>query len=42
MILAMNAYWQTKTFLHKLGGYYLIPRELLHLLTYRIIGQPCH
>lgn len=42
MILAMNEHRQTQTFLHKLGGYYLIPHELLHLLAYRIIGQPCH
>jgi len=28
--------------LHKLGGYYLIPHELLHVLAYRIIGKPCH
>lgn len=28
-------------FLHKLGGYYLIPHELLHVLAYRLIGKPC-
>lgn len=27
--------------LHKLGGYYLIPHELLHVAAYRIIGKPC-
>ena len=27
--------------LHKLGGCYLIPHELLHVLAYRIIGKPC-
>jgi hypothetical protein len=31
-----------KDYLHKLGGYYLIPHELLHVLAYRIIGKPCH
>jgi hypothetical protein len=30
-----------RNFLHKLGGYYLIPHELLHVLAYRIIGKPC-
>jgi len=28
-------------FLNKLGGYYLIPHELLHVLAFRIIGKPC-
>ena len=27
--------------LHKLGGYYLIPHELLHVLAYWIIGKRC-
>ena len=31
-----------KDYLHKLGGYYLIPHERLHVLAYRIIGKPCH
>lgn len=31
----------SKTFFHKLGGYYLIPHELLHVLAYRMIGKPC-
>jgi len=31
-----------KSFLYKLGGYYLIPHELLHVLAYRIVGEPCH
>jgi len=26
--------------LYKLGGYFLIPHELLHVLAYRIIGKP--
>ena len=30
-----------KRFLQKLGGYYLIPHELLHVLAYRIIGKSC-
>ncbi|MDM8527822.1 DUF3267 domain-containing protein [Anaerolineales bacterium HSG24] len=30
-----------QSFLHKLGGYYLIPHELLHVLAFRIIGKPC-
>jgi hypothetical protein len=29
-----------KTFFHKVGGYYLIPHELLHVLAYRLIGKP--
>jgi hypothetical protein len=29
-----------KTFFHKIGGYYLIPHELLHVLAYRLIGKP--
>lgn len=33
-------YTSTKL-LHKLGGYYLIPHELLHVLAYRMIGKPC-
>ncbi len=37
----MNKQHTSKTFLHKLGGYYLIPHELLHVLAYRIIGKPC-
>ncbi len=28
--------------LYKLGNYYLIPHELLHVVGYRIIGKPCH
>jgi len=39
MILAMKT--QLQTTLHKLGGYYLIPHELLHVLAFRIIGKPC-
>jgi len=39
MILAMKK--QLQTTLHKLGGYYLIPHELLHVLAFRIIGKPC-
>lgn len=27
--------------LHKLGGYYLVPHELLHVLAYRLINKPC-
>jgi hypothetical protein len=26
----------------RLGGYILIPHELLHVLGYRLVGQPCH
>lgn len=37
----MNKQHTPKTLLHKLGGYYLIPHELLHVLAYRIIGKPC-
>jgi hypothetical protein len=34
---------QSVTYLfHKLGGYYLIPHELLHVFAYRIIDKPCH
>jgi|JFJP01.1.fsa_nt_gi hypothetical protein len=33
---------QRDQLLHKLGGYYLIPHELLHVLAYRLIGKPCH
>ncbi len=33
---------KNQTLLHKLGGYYLIPHELLHVLAYRIIGKSCH
>ncbi|MDM8520634.1 DUF3267 domain-containing protein [Anaerolineales bacterium HSG6] len=29
------------TRLYKLGGYYLIPHELLHVLAYRLIGKRC-
>jgi hypothetical protein len=32
---------QPQSFLYKLGGYYGIPHELLHVLAYRIIGKPC-
>lgn len=32
----------SRGFLYKLGGYYLIPHELLHVLAYRLIGKPCH
>lgn len=37
----MNDNRGMKHFLHKLGGYYLIPHELLHVLAYRLIGKPC-
>lgn len=37
----MNDNRGLKDFLHKLGGYYLIPHELLHVLAYRLIGKPC-
>jgi hypothetical protein len=30
------------TLLSKLGDYYLIPHELLHVLAYRLLNQPCH
>jgi hypothetical protein len=42
MILTMNQQSGFQTFLRKLGGYYLVPHELLHVLAYRIIGKPCH
>jgi hypothetical protein len=32
----------SRGFLYKLGGYYLIPHELLHVLAYCLIGKPCH
>jgi len=32
---------QPQPLLHKLGGYYLIPHELLHVLAYRLIDKPC-
>jgi len=38
----MNKPHTPKTFIHKLGGYYAIPHELLHVLAYRLIGKPCH
>lgn len=38
----MNQQQSIKPFLHKLGGYYLVPHELLHVLAYRIIGKSCH
>jgi hypothetical protein len=36
--------WQNPfhKFLSRLGGYYLIPHELLHVLAYRLIGKRCH
>lgn len=37
----MNDNRGVKNFWHKLGGYYLIPHELLHVLAYRLIGKPC-
>jgi hypothetical protein len=42
MILAMNEQSTVKNFWHKLGGYYLIPHELLHVLAYRMISKPYH
>ena len=41
MILPMNEQQSVKSFSYKLGGYYLIPHELLHVLAYRIIGKRC-
>lgn len=38
----MNEQQATKGLFNKLGGYYLIPHELLHVLAYRLIGKPCH
>lgn len=38
----MNKAPYVKQFLHKLGGYYLIPHELLHVWAYRIINKPYH
>jgi hypothetical protein len=38
----MNDTREVKDFWYKLGGYYLIPHELLHVLAYRLIGKPCH
>ena len=37
----MNDNRAFKHFLYKLGGYYLIPHELLHVFAYRIIGKSC-
>jgi hypothetical protein len=42
MILTMSIHPPAKPFLRKLGGYYAVPHELLHVLAYRIIGKPCH
>ncbi len=39
---AMNNQHAWRTFWTKVGGYYLIPHELLHVLAYRLIGKPCH
>ena len=36
----MNAQLPVKQLLNKIGGYYLIPHELLHVVAYRIIGKP--
>jgi hypothetical protein len=41
MKIVMNDQRTFKIFFHKLGGYYLIPHELLHVLAYRLIGKPC-
>lgn len=30
------------TILYKLGGYYLMPHELLHVLAYWMLGKPCY
>ncbi len=38
----MNKQHPSNHFLHKFGGYYLIPHELLHVLAYRLIGKQCH
>ncbi len=27
--------------LHRLGGYFLIPHELLHIVGYRLVGKQC-
>ena len=32
----------SNNFWYKLGGYYLVPHELLHVLAYRLMGKPCH
>ncbi len=42
MILSMTSQTTKPTFFHKLGGYYLIPHELLHVLAFRLIGKSCH
>lgn len=38
----MNYQSGLQTLLYKLGGYYVIPHELLHVLAYRLIHKPCH
>ena len=37
----MNKKHKTKTLLYKLGGIYLIPHELLHVIAYWFIGKQC-
>lgn len=31
-----------KTQFEKIGNYYLIPHELLHVFAYRLLRKPCH
>ena len=38
----MSVRYTLKHFLYKLGGYYLIAHELLHVLAYRLIGKSYH
>ena len=41
MISEMSTQSPSQTFWHKIGGYILIPHELLHVLAYRLIGKLC-
>jgi len=42
MLAMMNSQQDSRSLLYKVGGYYLIPHELLHVLAYRFIGKPCY
>lgn len=42
MMVTMSNQPVSQPLLHRLGGYYLIPHELLHVLAYKIIGKPYH
>jgi hypothetical protein len=40
MMAVMSNESVPQTLLYRLGGYYLIPHELLHVVAYKIIGKP--